>query len=209
MWIVIFTGALVLVGILQIIAMLLQERRMQESVGLAGRSADAAAASAEAAMATVKEMKDTARKELRARVFVAVAKRSGAASPGPFVAELVIRNFGKIPADDCTCTVGLLLDTYPPVEDNLPVLNATGREPRVVLPPDGDIHISKALPVGTFASLQHTQVMQESHAVYLYGRIEYLDGFGTERFSKFLMKCSGADYGFGRFTFCERGNEAT
>jgi hypothetical protein len=168
----------------------------------------AAKDSADAAKITIKQMRRSARKELRARTFVASAKRTTPTNPGVFIAEVTFKNFGKVPAYRCTYKIGLILDTYPPVDAGLPVLNATGREPKFVLPPGGEVRLSKALPAGTFAGTQEKLVMQESHAVYLYGQIDYKDGFGADRYSRFLMKCSGSDFSTGSFSFCERGNHA-
>ena len=77
-----------------------------------------------------------------------------------------------------------------------------------MLPPGGEVQLSRTLPGGTFTGTQEKLVLQESHAVYLYGQIDYKDGFGADRYSKFLMKCSGGDYLNGRFSFCELGNHA-
>lgn len=182
---------------------------MRENVGVAERSANAARERAAAATNTMKLMRKISRKELRARVFVQGTKRLGATfGPGSFDAEITIKNFGKIPAYRCTYCLGLILATNPVPDDQVPALQRTGQEPMIVLPPDGEVTITKTLPLGTFANIQHTQVGQGSHAVYLYGDIQYRDGFGQQRVSKFLMKCCGFDYGMRRFSFCERGNEA-
>jgi hypothetical protein len=173
------------------------------------KSADAATASATAATATIKLMRKISRKELRARVFVLGAKRLGMTSvPGSFDAEITIKNFGKIPAYRCTHRVAIILATNPVPEDQIPALQRTGQEPRIVLPPEGEVTVIKTLPLGTFSNTQHTQVGQGSFAVYIYGEILYRDGFGKERVSKFRMKCCESDYALRRFSFCERGNEA-
>lgn len=221
-WLVVFTGALVGVGVLQFLAMRSQyaamrsqEQWMRENVALAEKSANAAQESANAARdsasaatATVKAIKETSRKELRARVFVSRAARLGTASPGPFDAEITIKNFGKTPAYGCTCAIELVLRTNPPDDSAFPAPRITGQEPKMVLPPDGEFTIVKNLPVGTFGGPQHSQVMAGSHAVYVYGEIRYRDGFRKKRFNKFLMKCCGADYSLRRFTFAEKGNKA-
>jgi hypothetical protein len=181
----------------------------QKQVEAAIRSADAATASAAAATATIKLMRRISRKELRARVFVLGAKRLGMTSgPGPFDAEITIKNFGKIPAYRCTYRVAIILATNPVPEDQIPALQRTGQEPRIVLPPEGEVTVIKTLPLDTFSNTQHTQVGQGSFAVYIHGEILYRDGFGKERVSKFRMKCCESDYALRRFSFCERGNEA-
>src|SRR5579859_3533548 len=67
-WLVWFTGALVLVGACQLIAMIVQAKWMRRTVGVAEESA-------KAATDTVKAMRDTAEKQLRAYVYVVSAGR--------------------------------------------------------------------------------------------------------------------------------------
>jgi hypothetical protein len=188
---------------------------MRRNVGIAEQSANAATESAiaaksgaDAATATLKLMKRTAHRELRARVFVEGATLVGKPAPGGFAIEFTIRNFGKVPAYGCTHSAALVLRNEPCGESELPVAVKTGQEPIVVLPPGGEIKVLKSLPAGIFENAQHTRVMQGAMALYVYGEIRYIDGFQIKRHSTFRMKCCGADYGLGRFSFCERGNKA-
>ena len=170
--------------------------------------AEAAKANADAATATVKAIKETSRKELRARVFVATAARLGSAAAGPFHAEITIQNFGKTPAYGCTCAIELVLRPNPPDDSAFPAPRITGQEPKMVLPPDGQFTVVKSLPAGTFGNTQHSHVMATGYAIFVYGEIRYRDGFGKKRFNNFLMKCCGTDYSLGRFNFAEKGNKA-
>lgn len=220
-WLTAFTGALVFVtavlvfmAFLQLLAMKRQETWMSQSVEIAEKSANAAMVSAEAAKesadataASVKQMKKNARKQLRARVFVAEG-RAIQTGPVGFWAELLIKNFGHIPAYDCTCSAAIALRPHPSPDEMLPKPAVDGLAPRIVLPPNGEFKIVKSLPQGTFQELQHNQVSRGIHAVYFYGEIRYRDGFGRRRFSQFRLKCTGADYHFQRFSFCESGNKA-
>jgi len=206
-WLVIFTAALVLVGLLQFGVFFWQVKWMRRNVEIAEKSADAARQSANAASATVALMGKTTRKELRARVFVASARRTSPAGPGSFCVEISIKNFGKIPAYDCTYLIEMILAPNPNV--TFPNLHKKGQEPVIVLPPDGEITIAKVLHTGTFQHVQDTQVADGSYAVFIYGEIRYRDGFARDRVSKFRMRCCGLDYAPGRFSFCESGNEAT
>jgi len=208
MWIIIFTGALVIVGFLQYYAMRHQEIWMQKNVALAEKIANAARDSAEAASATVRLMRRYTRRQMRARVFVVSANRIGGAKPSSFEAEILMKNYGKVPAYKCTCAIALVLRPNPPGADSFPTLEPTGQEPRLVLPPDGEFRITRHLFSGTFEHQQHTMVGTGSQAVYFYGWIQYRDGFGKKRKSSFLMRCCGADFGSGRFSFCESGNDA-
>jgi hypothetical protein len=188
------------VGIGQIIAMIRQEKWMRKNVKVARDSADAASS-------TVKVMKQTAQRDLRARVFVMNAKRMGNPDAGPFSVEVKVKNYGKVPAYACTFAVNLVVRPNPLNEPLIP-LQWTGQEPKMVLPPRGQIKIIRSLPEGTFAKNQHQLVIAGSWAVYVYGEIRYRNGFGTSRFSRFRMKCCEVDYSLCRFSFCEEGNEA-
>ena len=229
LWLVIFTAALALVGLLQFITFVRQIKWMRQNVKIAEKGAQAAADSARAAIAnveiaektanaardsaraaskTVTLMRTTSRKDLRARVFVLSAQRIGPANPVAFSAEVTIKNFGKIPAYRCTCFIEMIQATNPAPTEPFPNPRRTGQEPRMVLPPGGEIKVALFLHAGTFQHNQHNLVMAGSHAVYIYGEIQYRDGFKHDRVSKFVMRCCGSDYSSGRFSFCERGNTA-
>jgi hypothetical protein len=203
-WLVVFTAALVIVGILQYRVFRAQEKRMEETVDLAQKSADAAKDSAKAAAETVELMRATSEKELRARVFIESAKRAGT-GPVSFSAEITIKNFGKIPASECTYFFAM---QCLPISESPPILHPSGQEPRMVLPPGAEVRDFKTLPTGTFQITQENLVRAGANAVCVYGRIEYGDGFGNRRHSAFFMKCCGSDYDLGRFSFCQTGNEA-
>ncbi len=205
-WLVLFTGALVIVGVLQFFVFIWQARWMRENVKVAKQSADAARESASAATASVALMRTTSRKQLRARVFVASATRVGPRGPTSFAAEVTIKNFGKIPAYDCTYLAAMILRPNPNTE--FPALHKKGDEPMLVLPPDAEVKMPLVLQAGTFQHTQDVNVGSGSWAVYIYGEIQYRDGFARGRTSKFCMKCCGFDYASGRFSFCEKGNEA-
>jgi hypothetical protein len=214
--IVIFTGALVLVGAIQVVAMFRQERWMREAVKVsdaatnaAKASADAATQSAQIANATLKANRNAVRKQLRARVFVESAKRKGVSGPGLFSVEVTIRNFGYVPAYRCTFQTAIMLSPNPLGQNKFPAVRMSGQEPRFVLPHGAETKTTVALMAGTFAQKQHDLLMSGSWSVYLYGRIEYRDGFNRSKHTDFLMRCTGTDYNSGTFTYCETGNGAT
>jgi len=169
-------------------------------------NATAAQASAEAAVATVRQMRGSARRELRARVAVAGARRIGEARAGSYQAEITIRNFGKVTAYRCQCKVALVLRTEDCVE--FPEPRVEGDEPSVALPPGGEFTMVRSLPAGTFESLQHGQVLARSHGIYIYGKVTYRDGFQSGRYTEFRLKSSGTDYSLSRFSFNKSGNSA-
>lgn len=189
-------------AVLQLIAFIWQGKWARQSVEQAKKSA-------EAARITIQVMKKNARKELRARVFVLSAKGARNAEGRTFDAELVIKNFGKIPAYRCVYLFAMQLSTNPTPNSPLPALRETGDEPKFVLPPDGEVRVNKSLHPGTFQDREAEILLGGGYAVYLHGEIRYRDGFGAQRVSRFRMKCAREDYLLGRFSFCEIGNTAT
>ena len=213
-WIVAFTGALVIatfalviVGSLQWLAMRHQEHWMRENVRIADVSANAAKAGAEAATATVEVMKRTARRQLRARVFVLSANRLEPCGAGSFTAELVIKNFGGVPAYNCTFRAAMVLGPRILGGGEISKAYANGQEANIVLPPSAEVKTTLCL--ASFESNQHNLVRTGIQAVYMYGEINYRSGFAKSCQSTFLMRCGGIDYASGRFSFCEKGNTAT
>ena len=140
-----------------------QHRETTEQLSVAIRSADAATA-------TVDLMRKTSRKDLRARVFVASAQRVEPLGPGSFTAEVTIKNFGKIPAYDCTYFATMILRPSP--NNEFPALHKKGDEPVLVLPPDAEVKMPLVLPTGTFQNTQDANVGAGSWAVYIYGEIQ-------------------------------------
>lgn len=197
------------------LAMFRQGHWMKENVRIADNtakaakeSAEAAQKSAEAATATIKIMKRTARRQLRARVFVVTAQRLEQCLPRRFTAELTIKNFGGVPAYGCTFRAHMSLMTNPLGGAEIPKLHVSGQEANLVLPPGAEVRTRLYLPQGGFEQNQHNLVTAGSYAVYIHGEIHYRDGFGKHCASTFLMRCGGLEYATGRFSFCERGNTA-
>lgn len=199
-----FTLLLVVVGLLQF---RVAAKAAKDSAVAAQQSAAASQQSANAAAETVKVMKRTARRQLRARVFVASAIRIGDPRPGPFVAELTIKNFGGVPAYNCTFRAQMFMRST--LLEGIPPLNKRSNDPSMVLPPGAEVKTRLRLPDGTFADQQQQMVNAGSLAILIHGVIEYRNGFQQDRRSEFLMRCTGVqDYTVGRFAFCEIGNKA-
>jgi hypothetical protein len=184
-----------------------QATSLEESIQVAEKNAAAASESSKAAIATVKQMRGSARTELRARVSVVSAKRLGVAGAGSYQAEITIKNFGKVTAYRCTCLAALALRINNS-SDEFPSPRIVGDEPNVALPPNGEFTMVRHLEPGTFQPHQHTDVMNGTQAVYFYGKITYRDGFQSGRYTEFRMKCCGPDYSLNRFAFSDKGNTA-
>lgn len=140
-------------------------------------------------------------------MFVASAVRIGDPRPGPFVAEVAIKNFGDVPAYNCTFRAEMFMRSD--LLQGIPALNKRADDPNLVLPPGAEVKIRLKLPHGTFADQQQQMVNAGSLAILIHGVIEYRNGFQQDRYSEFLMRCKRVeDYTAGRFAFCETGNAA-
>jgi hypothetical protein len=222
MWLVIFTGGLVivtaglvLVGVLQYCAMRRQEKWMRVNVKIAERNADiakqsahAAESSARASLATIELMQKTAWRELRARVLVASAVRVLPAGAGSFTVEVTIKNWGKVPAYECTFWAEAFLAPSPLSGASIPTPCKPAGAPTMVLPPSGETTLRAFLPAEQYTGQVDAQVQNGNMAVYVLGQIEYRNGFQESCTSKYFMKFGGLDYRSSHFSFCDTGNDA-
>lgn len=204
-WTIGLTGALVFLGLCQLIAMIVYVCWMIKSVGVARQSADAAKASADAASATVNTMKDTAGRQLRAYVHPVTALRYRDET-GVLVIKLEIKNAGQTPAYECSHWMVEGVHTgFPAPPEAFTNKNA----------PKGDSPIAPGESVDFFVSAteltpaQEAQIAAKIAAIYLFGEITYRDAFQTERVTKFRLVCVGDLIRTGRFAPCDEGNDAT
>jgi hypothetical protein len=199
-WIVYLTGALVFVGVCQIIAMLVQARWMRKTVAVAKESADAATA-------TVKTMQETAERQLRAYVLPMEGRRfQDKTYPGQFSVQVIIENTGQTPAFDCTSCLGVGVFDFPK-PDNLPEVTAEMGKSRFFLAPGGKTELGGLLR--HLAPEEILAIQDQTRGIYATGAITYTDAFKIRRFAKFRMVCTGEHFLKGRFILCEEGNEAT
>jgi len=208
------TLALVVVGIFQYCAMHRQETWMRRNVLLAAQSAQAAKQSADAAEASVKAslstmevMQKNAWRELRARVLVVSTVRVLPGGAGSFTSEVTIKNWGRVPAYECTFWAETFLAPSPLSGASVPVPRKPSDAPVMVLPPGGETTLRTFLPAGQYNGAD-SQVQYGRTAVYVIGQIEYRNGFLESCTTKFFMKFGGPDYSSGRFAFCDSRNEA-
>lgn len=202
------TTVLAGVAYLQLRAMWKSEKLMDAQVKLAKDTVAAAQDSAKASADTVNQMRDTAARELRASVFVESANRFGNYNSNSYTAEITIKNFGKVSAEDCTYDFTVVHRPSLPDPTAFPPLHWSGRESKMVLPPNGIVRLMLPMLVGTFGTTQHTQVTNGASGIYVYGEIRYRDGFSQDRVTKFRLISTGLEYNHGRFSFCPQGNEA-
>jgi hypothetical protein len=147
---------------------------------------------------TLKRMRDTANRELRAYISVSSA-RVKFYSPVLPEAQVHLQNCGKTPAYQLRYQIHLWIGPYPlPTGTILPppsevVMNATavvGPNQGITLNHLKDASVGiPALPLGTPAS-----------TLYIYGVVNYRDAFGEEKYTKFRFT-------WGNRTFTENGEQ--
>lgn len=165
---------------------------------------------------TVAVMVRTARRQLRAYVFPETCgicegmmldppQSDRANQPGVF---LIFKNSGKTPAYKVTSWAQI--DVIEQINENsLKVLAPIPAISTFPLAADGTS--SKALWFGRPLSAYEIADISNGHrAIYVHGRVEYVDAFKAKRFTNFRVRYSGA---FPpppnvTFSFCERGNSA-
>jgi len=201
-WLVWFTGALVLVGACQLIAMLVQAKWMRRTVGVAQDSADAA-------NATVKTMQDTAERELRAYVLATTGQRHrDATRKDASSVKIVIKNFGATPAYELTNWMGVDIFRWPlPTDLGTPENTDRNRSMSILGPGDTS---ELGGPLNTLLTAeQEAQIRRGEYAMVLWGEIKYRDAFNIRRVTRFRYFCIGELIVDGRFAPHDEGNEAT
>jgi hypothetical protein len=162
-----------------------------------------------ALVATVQVMTATARRQLRAYVLVKGARLENWDSvDDPAIATVVVRNYGQTPAYSVDSFVGIAPHNYPlTIEVKAPENLKTVKS---ILAPGGE-HIFR---VPTRRALEADEIVLVSSgeaAIYVVGRISYVDAFKKNRVTNFLL-FYGGEIGAapdGLMGPYETGNDAT
>jgi len=156
----------------------------------AKRSADAAKGSAEAAMATIDQMRATAEKTLRAYVCVdsAVVK-----FPQPDVpeAQVHLKNCGQTPAYDVRGWIHTWFAEHP-LKEVLPTAPEDFRKGTETLAPGRrSIYVAPRKPplAPPYIALLGTS----KFTLFVYGEVRYRDIFSREQFTRFRLIHGGAE----------------
>ncbi|MGO9120789.1 MAG: hypothetical protein ACLQPD_24665 [Desulfomonilaceae bacterium] len=171
----------------------------------------------------------TTRRQLRAYVFIdsvdiinAIAPPENASLPegtpdyqptiGPIV-RIVIKNSGQTPAYDMICWGHIYFSDYP-LTSPLPYIDQKVVSPpiksKLPVPAEGKTFKDLVMPLPLTAT-QIGYLREATHAIYVYGNINYRDIFGKNRFSSFRYFANvmtGISHLRGYMTGCEAGNEA-
>ncbi|MGC9953456.1 MAG: hypothetical protein ABSD21_04155 [Rhizomicrobium sp.] len=189
---VIFTGGLVVVGAFQAIF-------LKASVDAGEKTAEAAKASADAVVS-----------QLRAYIDVTV-EITDINDPGPRKVTGYIKNTGQTPAYNVVNWMAVTCFTYPPP----PTLTferpktIKGEPPKfVTLARDSTLNMFAEFPALSAGDLE--EMKAGTKAIYVWGRVDYVDVFGKPRFTSF-RRAQGGRYGFRttQLVHMPDGNEAT
>lgn len=204
-WTLVASGATILVLIAQGIAFVFQAHRLKQSVHEMKRATEATRTMAVAEQATVDTMARTARRELKAYVFVETQEIawSGSAPPGESVAvaKVFLKNYGQTPAYG----LRVLLDVVTQPEFK-------PREPAAPLQPAGTLG-----PGATFKTevqfrmpdARHADLREGRTKLFVYGRVEYEDAFKEPRWLNYrLMSAAAMGQDWRQLVSCAEGNES-
>jgi hypothetical protein len=206
-WLDVFTIFLVFAAISQIGLFVWQLRLIRQSLEDAKKAADAATVgagaakqSADATIATLDHLRDTARRQLRAYVFVAQVEIVDVGTDN-VNAAVIIRNRGQTPAYDVTVSTGANAFNVPGNVTFTPTPVGPDSS-RFVLGPDG---------LGRRNISLHS-IIGASGALYVWGEILYKDAFGEDQYTRFRHMIGGGTAGWPSdylMTVCPEGNEAS
>jgi|GEM_PF-4809780 len=132
----------------------------------------------------------TARRQLRAYVFITQTEISGVAAQTQSVAQMVIRNTGQTPAHDVVVYGNMIFDEFP-LKKDLPVLVFS--DPQLTkenLGPDSERY-KWEYALTPLTEDQINQMNAGTHALYVYGEIRYSDVFRKKRYTKYLYYTGG------------------
>lgn len=156
----------------------------------------------------VRNAKDTAKRQLRAYVNVAIVKMVNAKRDG-FIRQQVhieLKNFGQTPAQNIRLWREMDIRELPLV-GNLERTTTRTVQHGVLAPSD----VYKSIQdTPLFDSADGAEVHERKKALYVWGELRYDDAFGDERITYFQYVYTGADWlSDGEMYVCETGNDAT
>jgi len=151
-------------------------------------------------------MRRTARRQLRAYVFVTTAEIGDIEDPKNVHASVSIKNSGQTPAYDLI-NRGAITFGEARLPEGLWAEDKDASLSKSALGP-GEV-LSKYFGARPLTPEQRAAVRSGTHAVYVYGEILYKDAFGTRRYSRYRFMHGGEVAVRNRqLVVCEEGNEA-
>jgi hypothetical protein len=162
-----------------------------------------------AGILTVRQMRTTEERQLRAYIFPVEAVLTQFTAGEVLKCRITTKNTGQTPAYRLRHMAIIGLVDFPPQEP-LPECEASESISKTNLGPGGDIHKfgETKFPL-TEAAV--TRLKGGTAAIYVFGRIDFTDAFGGQRWVKYRCM-TGGDIGFnteGRLGICLDGNETS
>lgn len=155
---------------------------------------------------TVRSMEDTAVRQLRAYVSLgATGKITNDFNPELPAFQIRIRNTGQTPAYNVKSWRGIGIHELPLVNDLNPIAGGA-MDTDVVLGAGGD-HMLPIRRERSFTPEELKGVEAGTHAIYVFGKVEYLDAFNKPRYTNFCLYEASGGSGAG-LKHAAKGNSA-
>ncbi len=132
----------------------------------------------------------TARRQLRAYVFITQTEINGASAATQPVSQLVIRNTGQTPAHDVMVYGNMIFDEFPLKRDLPELVFSDPQLTKENLGP-GSERYKWEYALVPLNEDQIAKMLAGTHALYVYGEIRYRDVFRKKRFTKYLYYTGG------------------
>lgn len=146
--------------------------------------------------------RDTARRQLRAYVFINKAKLSRHPSnDGPWYILLAVKNYGATPATDAIFKVEWAIMPVIGEETILQFSERSQCEKATIAPHH---HCTTKITISLSSNMSIERAA--SHMVYVWGRVDYADAFRRPRFMTFQMVNDLAEVN--EFAYTQKGNHA-
>jgi hypothetical protein len=130
---------------------------------------------------------DNGHRQLQAYVFPEQANLVWQGSAKPTAAEIVLKNSGQMPAYRLSTGTAILVSDHPLQSDlHFPAMP----DNHTVIPP-GSTALSAAI-AQPFTGDQLKAIQKETQAIYVFGDVAYVDGFGECRMTRYQFYYTGA-----------------
>jgi hypothetical protein len=131
---------------------------------------------------------DNGHRQLRAYVFPEQANLVWQGTAKPTAAEIVIKNSGQTPAYRLSTATAISVSDHPLQSDlHLPAMP----DNHTVIPPAGSTALSVAI-AQPFTGDQLKAIQKGTQAIYVFGDVAYVDGFGECRMTRYRFYYTGA-----------------
>lgn len=118
-----------------------------------------------------------------------------------------IKNYGQSPAKQARAVMSREVWNFPPPQkDRKPLPLPDFAEDRSDMPPGNE---SENRLDFTLSEAERERIEDGISALYVFGRVEYLDTFNDPHFTNFLLYSTGEDFLTGKFRTLSFGNEAS